>query len=143
MSPLPFSGRRCRLVVGLPGSGKTRYARGLGPGWTVVDDPERPADLPADFPGDVVITSPHFCQAESLAFAEAEVKRRWPGIAVETAFFANDPEACRKNAARRPGKDVDGLIVFLSRRYAPPAGTMPVWRAAQRQTAFGGPPAAG
>ncbi len=133
MNARPFSGRRCRIVVGLPGSGKTHYAQGLGPDWAVADDPETPDALNSHTNDllcgkDLVITSPHFCNAESLALAQAEAARRWPGIAIETVFFENDPQACAKNAARRAGKPVVAFIAFLSKGYAPPEAALPVWR---------------
>lgn len=128
MRPADFTGHRARVVVGLPGSGKTHYARSLGHEWTLIDDPESPADLPDDFAHDVVITSPHFCREVSYQFILNEIQTRWPGITVETVFFANDPDACLLNAATRPHKPVSEFIRFLSKDYDPPADAMPVWR---------------
>lgn len=124
----PAAAPRCLIVVGLPASGKTEYARSLGPGWIIIDDPEGPDDLPRTLTRDTVITSPHFCRPEALAGVMREARRRWPGVTPEVVFFRNDPEACARNAMRRPGKEVRGLIAGLSRVYAPPADARPVWR---------------
>lgn len=127
-TPDPYAGRRCLIIAGLPGSGKTRYAQALGPEWAVIDDPDGPDDLPERIKGNVAITSPFFCRSEAMDDVFRVAQARWPGIVVEAVFFESDPAACARNAMRRPGKEVRGLIEALSRVYAPPADARPVWR---------------
>jgi hypothetical protein len=131
---------RVVLIAGLPGSGKTCLAETLvRQGFVLVDDPRGPEGYvrvraALETGRDVVVVDPMLCRADTRIAVEMQVRAAptQPGSTrtVEWIFFANDPEQCRRNVARRAdGRVVDPAIYNLSKVYRPPAGAdvRPVW----------------
>ena len=132
------------LVVGLPGSGKTTWARAqvaraaqAGLNAQLLDDPRDAVSLVAAVEqaraqrvDHLFIVDPHLCGASALAAAKAWFERH--DLAMEVVHFANDPEQCVRNAASsdRQGKAVANAIRMWSRQYMPPASPppLPVYR---------------
>jgi len=114
------------VIVGLPGSGKSHLGARMAQeaGVPFFDDATGIPTAPG-----FVLTHPDLCQTDALHRAVARMKATWPGVPVRVVFFANDVEACLRNAATRPNKPVAGLVRALARVYAPPPDALPVWRA--------------
>jgi hypothetical protein len=89
------------IVIGLPGSGKSTYAKAFG--LPVCDDPKRREDLPPPGFGSFVLTDPNLCRPEALAIACEILKEEHPDHDVKFHFFENDPEKCKVNLAHRIG----------------------------------------
>jgi hypothetical protein len=132
---------RIVLVVGLPASGKTTWARAeaerlfrSGQRSLVVDDPRDATELhnvlrtaAAEGVAHAFVVDPHLCDARLRQAAHAQVARY--GV-VEEVFFRNDPEQCLENARRkdRGAKSVDGAIRRWSLGYQPPANAKAVFK---------------
>lgn len=120
------------LLVGLPGSGKTTFARNLyGPrGYVILDDPRDPKEVEdallraSNAPG-VVIADPHLVRRSTRACAARVLQ----GHDVEWVFFENNPDAAEANVLRRTdGRRVD--VRAFSQMYDVPEGVVvkPIWR---------------
>lgn len=119
-----------QLIVGLPGSGKTRYAESLvGEGWVLFDDPgagDLPAILEALKGGQkVLLTDPFLCLSQHRETA----KRYFKDYTIEWVFFANDPQQCLRNASHRD-RHVVPTIERFTKVYVIPDGAVvrPVWQ---------------
>lgn len=126
-------------IAGLPGSGKTHYAKKAvdmavqsGKKAVLLDDANSKEELVGYEDFDVVyITSPHFCNSRSTrGLADLFMRQLYPSATILWEFFENNPVQCRKNVLyRNDGRKVDGFITALSQVYVPPAGAvvLPVW----------------
>lgn len=120
------------FVVGLPGSGKTLYARERAEreGRILVDDPrdaEALCHMEALVAGgrSIIVTDPNLCFPDVRELAAG----RFAGQTVEWVYFENDPERCLYNSTGR-GRQVEGFIRLASKYYQIPEGgqVRPVWR---------------
>jgi adenylate kinase family enzyme len=130
---------RVVLVIGLPASGKTTWAhtqvarlRALGVDARLLDDPRSAEELAASLDQEchlLFITDPHLCMQGVGSAAARRLEAQ--GHEVTLVFFANDPERCLVNAARRPDKSVARFIVQLAESYQLPDGVvgLPVYEA--------------
>jgi len=126
------------LVIGLPASGKTHWAKrqvaqllALGVTARLLDDPRTQEQLSEGLarPAHVLfITDPYLCQ--SVARNAACQILTAAGHQVEYVFFERDPEQCQANARLRPGKPVAKFIAQLAESYQIPvnAAVLPVYR---------------
>lgn len=124
------------LIIGLPGSGKTEYARTLN--IPVIDDPEvnyptqremliRVKELLSDNLK-ICITTPSLCNTYIRKGAEKLLTKKTKAK-ISFIFFANDPEQCRINvAARNDGRKVEEYISRLTETYNPPQVDREVYR---------------
>lgn len=123
---------RIIAIVGLPGSGKTFYAKTLAKQLNalVIDDPKEwlktEEFLRSHFGKTVIITDPFLCleknrDVASTLFSNLEYKLEW-------IFFANDPEQCKKNALSRGDRSATDIDWF-SKNYKIPnsISPKPVW----------------
>ncbi len=91
------------LVAGLPGSGKTHYAKRLDYD-LLIDDPK---DLHADVLDKisnhkkVIIVDPWFCLKDIRDKTESILKNHFFACEVLWIFFENDLKSCLKNIRRR------------------------------------------
>lgn len=125
-------------LVGLPGSGKSYLADNYRRrGFVIVEDPRKLIEIThaakavtaTKAPG-MVISDPHLCREPNRRLAEALFTEfGWPLVWI---YFANDPDACRANVARRATtgdtRRVTTSIDLFSRNYRPPADARPVYR---------------
>ena len=141
------------LLGGLPGSGKTSYARTLAEhGWRLFDDFQKrayndsaafrdsrhfPELLEAIRKGTrCIVADIRVVHAEYRADAQRTLRRELGDVAIEVCLFANDPAQCAQNIRnapeRRMEKRLEG-IVFWSKHYSCPPGArvIPVWRPSQ------------
>lgn len=126
------------LVVGLPASGKTHWAkkevaqlRAVGAMAGLLDDPRTQDQLTEALsqPGHTLfVTDPYLCLPEARKAANEILTSA--GHRVFTVFFANDPAQCLVNAGRRQDMSVTKFINSLAQRYEVPNGavTFPVYR---------------
>lgn len=117
------------LVIGLPASGKTTFAKTLDYSY-FLDDPDldKIRALPDDPGYHLVITDPAFCDEFNLASAMKYLTARYIDVEFVCVYFANDPEQCLKNAQKRPEKIVKEHVKQLAKLYNPPDSAIPVWR---------------
>jgi len=123
------------LVVGLPGSGKTHYAKGLAAsrGAPLYDDvskhhPDIKCLIPQFLEHQVcVITDPQLCVPGAQEYAKKIFSEA--NIEVEWICFENNPEACLRNADKRE-RNVAVDIRVLTSLYQIPFGAsvLPVWQ---------------
>jgi predicted kinase len=127
------------LVVGLPASGKTYWAKrqvaqllALGVTARLLDDPRTQEQLAEGLarPSHVLfITDPYLCQPDARKTACQILTAA--GHQVEYVFFECDPGQCQVNARLRLGKPVAKFIAQLAESYQIPANAvvLPVYRA--------------
>ena len=141
------------FIVGLPGAGKSYYARQLASeiNATLFDDFKANAiGNCSHFPfaksyvelinglrsgKDSIISDIDFCKTESRNEACQCIEHLVEGVEIEWIFFENDPEKCRENIIRRAiteGRRQSGPINALERYskiYVIPDGSLvvPVW----------------
>lgn len=115
------------MVVGLPGSGKTHYARTLAadtPALVMFDDIKDLSKLKLvlNTGCNVVITDPHLCFKANRAEASKWMEKN--GVSeVEWVFFENNPDACKANVSKRnDGRDVERFLNTLWKYYDIPEG---------------------
>jgi len=124
--------KKITAIVGLPGSGKTEYAKSLNDQAILIDDPklfENDVEPFLNGDKDIVITDPWFCLTVVRAAAEIHFKNY--GFEVTWVFFENDVKACTENYKRRhPTKNVSHDIKWFSSKYSIPENTVtvPVWK---------------
>lgn len=135
---------RVVLVIGLPGSGKSTWAkteaqklRDRDLSCRVIDDPVSLENVEQEV---VVareqcvhtffVVDPVFCRSPVRDAAASWFERM--GLTVEFVFFANDPESALRNsrAPEREAKSVRADVLALSRVYTPGPRPLPVWRGA-------------
>lgn len=124
-----------RILIGLPGSGKTTFIKNSMEEYnSVFDDILSPDDITRfieacnEYGGLVVIADCNLCSPISMGLFENAVdvyiKRE---AKIEKIYFENNPDACRHNALmRNDGRDVEGSITNLSREYHPPEDSIKV-----------------
>ena len=121
-----------RVIIGLPGSGKTLWAEQNCPGFTTFHDPGftcTPKDiLQALMRGEsVAITDPLLCdETNRTGFCNWGVTNI-PGIELEWVYFKNEPEVCLQNSLNRD-RSVACSIHNLTKLYNPPQDALPCWR---------------
>ncbi len=129
------------LVVGLPASGKSWWARqqataarARGRVEHVLDDPrifsevrEALARARSEKAQSLYIVDPAFCDASVLQVARRQLALE-PDLRVCEVFFQNDLVQCEANAVRRglQEKSVLGALQRWSAVYRPPSNAMPV-----------------
>lgn len=104
------------LVIGLPASGKTTYAKRLG--GFLIDDPKHLDELP-DVCEHLVIVDPFFCILHILDTAVSTLKSKYGEVEITKIYFENDPEQCCKNAELREERHVTRFIKAVSLEYEP------------------------
>lgn len=126
------------LVIGLPASGKTHWAKqqaakllALGVTARVLDDPRTQEQLAEGLarPSHVLfITDPYLCQPVARKAALEILSAA--GHQVDCVFFECNPEQCLANARLRPDKPVTKFITQLAASYLVPddAVVLPVYR---------------
>jgi len=108
---------RITLIIGLPASGKTTYAKTLG--GFLLDDPQSVNELPLEC-DHLVITDPNFCISTNLDKAISILKKKYgESTVIDRIYFENDPIQCYKNAVKRIDKPVTSSIKALSSVYIP------------------------
>lgn len=129
-----------RLVIGLPGSGKTTWAEKNCPGFYIFNDPGfecSTEDIEKALKNgkNIVITDPYFCYKGVLASCEKLIKNSTLSeVLIEKFFFMNEPDICLKNATSRPNKAVSEFITQLAKSYNPPSYAIPCWRSQESCT---------
>jgi hypothetical protein len=123
------------VIVGLPGSGKTRLAMDLmDDQTTLIDDLDKDVSRIQQFNDHptprLIITDPHLCHASREAM-ERRIRGWFGECQIQTISFANDPRACWANIeGRADGRLISwpGLVA-LSKRYDPQQWeqSRPVW----------------
>ena len=97
---------KVRIVVGLPGSGKTHYAK-EHPFGILFDDPAASPDTFYELKSailsglDVTITDVYSIDAQARTITLTTLKKWDLDVKVEWIFFENDPQACIANIERR------------------------------------------
>ena len=114
-------------LIGLPGSGKTTYARKLK-GY-VVDDPRSMKDFP-DSAGHLIVADPKLCNSEMLRSLEKVLSEKYGSYEETRIYFENDLTTCLKNIEYRrlwgDEREVDSITRHLSRIYCPPPNSLKV-----------------
>lgn len=127
------------LIVGLPGSGKSRLANRInqdnGGKFTIINDPKDFKKIEDNIHKDLIITDPHLCFEKNRQSALQKIKDLNPNCKIEWIYFKNDPEQCLINSNVRnranqisfkPVKKVDGFIKNFSQFYTIPDGAFVV-----------------
>jgi len=112
------------FVVGLPGSGKTSYAKTIG--GVLVDDPKGLDDFPLERVDLLVVSDPMLCVLKTREEGEEVLRERYGDFETEYIFFENDPCQCLSNSQRRKDKPVEDSIFWLSSMYQIPEGIIPI-----------------
>jgi hypothetical protein len=117
-------------IAGLPGSGKTCYAKTFQDR-LLVDDPKDLSVISEALATgkDLVITDPHFCLSGIRILVEEYFRK--VGSSVSWVFFENDPEACKENlTVRNDGRLVTNTLQLYAKKYQIPPNSviLPVWR---------------
>ena len=105
------------FVIGLPGSGKSRYLKDKE---FVVDDLINP-----QFPECNIlwVADPRFCDPDFLAKTLENLENIYGPFRVEMIYFENNLKKCRQNIEHRrlhvDDRKVEGLLRRLSRIYEP------------------------
>ena len=116
------------FIVGLPGSGKTTFAKSFG--LPILDDPKQLWEVTSFvdcLKGTGIIVDPNLCIQYNLTKAKDWVE----GLDVEqieVIYFENNPQQCLINSRKRVDKPVEQYISYLSRIYEPQGPVIPVWR---------------
>lgn len=114
-------------IVGLPGSGKTTFARKTYPAIRIIEDWHSKFDLEQihmDTVLDSVMLTRVDFQDRLIAFFDK------PGFQLDWIFFENDPEACIANATTRDKPVSPTTIRMMSKTYRILEGypVIPVYR---------------
>lgn len=113
------------LIVGLPGSGKTHYARNVLQS-PVIDDINSIEQLPVS--GDFAIIDVNFCDANIMRKAKDFLMTKYDNVEFVEIYFENDPEKARANVIRRnDGRNVEGTIKRFTAIYMPPINCLPIY----------------
>jgi hypothetical protein len=125
------------MVAGLPGSGKSYWAKAQVSETTyLVDDPKSQDEIPTinflkeNGYSTLIVVDPWFCVSSIRMNAEKSILERY-NISPEWIFFENDVEACVRNVIiRNDGRKVTDFIKNVSQKYEIPdnLNAIPVWR---------------
>ena len=128
---------KVRIIVGLPGSGKTYYAEHNSFG-ILFDDPAASQDTFDELKNavtsgqDVTITDVYAIESKARCIALTTLKSWNPDCEIEWLFFENDLESCIANIKRRDdGREVSSEFVReAARHYDFPEGAkiLPVYK---------------
>lgn len=117
---------KIKLIVGLPGSGKTYYMNQLD--GHKIDDPKIGQEFPI-LDQDILITDPNFCDEKTLNKAIKKLNSIYPDTEIELIYFENKPEKCLRNVEYRDdGKEVSQFIKHYSSIYNPPKNVLEIWQ---------------
>jgi predicted kinase len=122
------------FYVGLPGSGKTFYAKQKEKetGGILIDDIKEFLQLQNALSQNdiVVVTDPHLCDYKMRMKAVEVCQKLYWDINIEWIFFENNPEKCLKNVAHRnDGRKVEDFIKVLSGIYEKnPPEALTIWQ---------------
>lgn len=127
---------KVRMIVGLPGSGKTTYALNEQFG-ILFDDPmkfengKKNLQLALKMNYDVTITDIYCTDPDIRNQAESDL-HMWGATEIEWMFFENNPQDCIWNITKRnDGRSISSDYVYeLSKHYNIPenAKILPVWK---------------
>ena len=114
------------IVVGLPGSGKTYYAKSLN--IPMFDDISDLTVLPETSESFVVVDVN--CMRASIACkAESILGGMYPNHEIEWVYFENDPVKALCNVEYRDdGRRVSNAIKMFSTIYNPPSSALTIWQ---------------
>lgn len=131
------------VLVGLPGSGKSRMANQINKDndgkYKIIDDPKKlETDIKPFLDRDIIITDPALCFEVNREKAEELFKEFAPNAKVDWIYFENNPQQCLKNAeirnraltlSMKPKRNVDSFIRNLHQFYIIPEGAniVSVW----------------
>ena len=115
------------LFIGLPGSGKTYWARKLCD--IVIDDIVDLSSLPTSLGGNILgICDVNFCDEQILNKAFQILGQIYPGVPIRLFYFENNSFKCRKNVQdRKDGRNVEGTIHRFETIYKPPSSAQQIW----------------
>lgn len=117
------------LWIGLPGSGKTYYAKKYCD--IVIDDITSLEELPDTYElqnKKLGITDVNFCDSKILSKALDILINKYPDKYITTMYFEKDVDKCRSNVLHRnDGRNVEGTIRRFERVYNPPFGSIKIW----------------
>lgn len=117
---------KIHLIIGLPGSGKTHYAKTVLGHLPLVDDINDLNQLPDA--NEFVITDPNFCNWEILNQARRLLDEKYDGSKFIEIYFENNPKKARANVKRRnDGRNVEGTIKRFAPIYNPPADALEIY----------------
>lgn len=123
-----------KLIVGLPGSGKTTWGASFiqqNPKTLFIDDISIVTDnakeclskIAKDYEY-ILISDVYFCQEEVRTVAIETINKVFSDIPIETIYFENSIEKCLNNISKREKegdqRKVLGLIKELSKKYKIP-----------------------
>jgi hypothetical protein len=118
------------LFVGLPGSGKTYWAKKMCD--IVIDDINSLNQLPSEQElgsQDMGITDVNFCDSEMLDNAIKILKSKYPKHAIGLSYFENNPQKCINNVNfRNDGRRVENTIELFAKIYNPPETARLIWQ---------------
>lgn len=124
-----------KLVIGLPGSGKTIFVDGYDPKqFMVIDDisvhSEKLEEV-SDRITKLVITDIHCCnpEIEKKAIASLQEKFKQRKLTLEVLYFENNPDKCWTNIQNRnDGRKISkNFLYYLSSIYKPSGKMLPVY----------------
>lgn len=124
---------KVKLIIGLPGSGKTYFAKTKYPKFTLIDDPGANKDALLLMmyhlnvtKWDLVVTDPILCAEKDRNKAiELFISK---GYEVECVYFENDPQKCRKNLVyRNDGRNISSFTCF-SYKIPDNVETIKIWQ---------------
>jgi RNase adaptor protein for sRNA GlmZ degradation len=119
---------KVKLIIGLPGSGKTFYLNSLDDSWHKIDDIKNVNELPFD-KDKIAIADPHFCIDTVREKAKKTISNIYEDVEFEYIFFENDKEKCIKNVEyRNDGRNVMQFIEILYKSYNPPMNSIKIWQ---------------
>ena len=142
--------KRLTVIVGLPGSGKTRLGRLLSDETirVFVDDVDKNGGLQhlsrviAEEPAHLLVSDPNLCVRENQKNAEAYFQAVAKNYNILWLFFENAPEKCLAYVQLRvkdgDERKVDGAIVMWSQLYHIPKGAkvLNVWQPGEESDAM-------
>jgi uridine kinase len=125
------------LIVGLPGSGKSKLANQINLDnhnkFRIINDPKNFNEIKKHIDENLIITDPYLCFEKNRQQAEKLIKKLNPNSKIEWIFFENNPKQCLINSNVRnrantitfkPIKKVESFIKNFSQYYNPPENSL-------------------